>query len=230
MKSIIFDAGPIISLTMNNLLWLLNPLKKQFNGDFYISKEIKKELVDKPLNTKRFEFEALQVLQYIKSNALRVIVNEDILKKRDMLLNLANNIFKAKGRWIKIVHTGEIEGIASAIYLNSSAFVVDERTTRLLIENPSNLAKILKHKLHVKLTINKNNLRKFRKETENIKMIRSAELVAIAYELGLLDKYIPNIPNPKRTLLDSILWGVKLDGCAVSKKEIEWIMSIENKK
>ena len=32
MKTLVFDAGPIISMTMNNLLWLLKPLKKQFDG------------------------------------------------------------------------------------------------------------------------------------------------------------------------------------------------------
>lgn len=60
-------------------------------------------------------------------------------------------------------------------------------------------------------------------------MIRSVELVTIAYELGMLDKYLPNAPDPKKTLLDSVLWGVKLNGCAVSKHEIEQILRMEIK-
>ena len=55
MKSIVFDAGGIISLTINDLLWLLEPLKKRFKGDFYISKAIKKEIVDKPLTTNQLQ-------------------------------------------------------------------------------------------------------------------------------------------------------------------------------
>ena len=43
MRSIIFDTGPIISLVTNNMLWLLEPLKKQFKGEFYITKSVKKE-------------------------------------------------------------------------------------------------------------------------------------------------------------------------------------------
>ena len=54
MKSLVFDAGPIISLTMNNLLWLLDPLKVNFKGEFYIPMAVKGELVDRPLTTKKF--------------------------------------------------------------------------------------------------------------------------------------------------------------------------------
>ena len=51
MKSLVFDSSSIISLATNNLLWLLRPLKKQFKGDFYISKSIKHEIVDHPMTT-----------------------------------------------------------------------------------------------------------------------------------------------------------------------------------
>ena len=56
MKSLVFDAGPIITLTMNNLLWLLNPLKNNFKGEFYLSAAVKEELIDRPLQTKKYKF------------------------------------------------------------------------------------------------------------------------------------------------------------------------------
>ncbi len=62
-----------------------------------------------------------------------------------------------------------------------------------------------------------------------MKLIRSVELVSVAYELGLLDKYLVNVPNPKKTLLEAVLWGVKLNGCSVSEREIEEIVRIEVK-
>ena len=104
---------------------------------------------------------------------------------------------------------------------------MDERTIRLLIEDPKKLEHILEHRLHTKVYVEGKNLRKFRDFTKNIKLIRSVELVTLAYELGLLDKYIPNLPGGKKTLLESLLWGVKLDGCSVSKREIGQIMRIE---
>ena len=227
MKSIVFDAGPVISLTTNNLLWLVKSLKDKFKGEFYISGTVKRELIDRPLMTKKFKFEALQVLQYVNKGILKVIENDEIKKTAFDLLDLANNCVKAKDNWIRIVHYGEIEGIAACLHLKSNAFVVDERTARMLIENPRKEVDILRRKLHTDIKVNEENLKKFREMTKHIKSIRSIELVTVAYELGLLDEFLPNIENPKETLLDSVLWGVKLNGCAVSKKEIEQIIGME---
>ncbi len=227
MRSIVFDAGPVISLTMNNLLWLLKSLRSRYKGDFYIPKSIENELIGRPLKTKRFKFEALQVLQYLNKDIIKVVDNEKIKKTTLDLLDLANNCFKARGNWIRIVHYGEMEGVAACLHLNSDAFVVDERTTRTLIENPKREIDILKRTLHVEIKVNEENLKKFREMTKDIKIIRSVELVTIAYELGLLNEFLPNIKDAKQTLLDSVLWGVKLDGCAVSKREIEQILKME---
>ena len=60
-----------------------------------------------------------------------------------------------------------------------------------------------------------------------MKVIRSVELVTVAYENGILDRFITKIPDAKKNLLESVLWGVKLNGCAVSKDEIEQIIRIE---
>ncbi len=222
MKALVFDAGPIISLTMNNLLWILEPLKQRFKGNFYMTETVKAELVDKPLSTKRFEFEALQVMQHIKDGVFEVLPNPDNTTE---LLNLANNSFKAKGELIKISHFGEMSSVALALQLKSDALVVDERTTRELIETPNNVRNIMKSKLHTKIFVNNDNMNELKDCIKNIKVIRSSELVYAAYKLNLLDKYIDGAT--KARLLDSVLWGVKLDGCAISKDEIEQVKSLE---
>lgn len=229
MKSIVFDTGPIISLTTNNLLWLLDPLKIQFNGGFFVSSTVKKELVDKPLLTKKFKFEALQVLQSIQDGVLEVIDNKNIRTDSQRLYQLANNVFYANNHPISIVHVGEIEGIAAAQYLHADAFIIDERTTRVLIEDPRKLAYILQHKLHTPISVNHKNLSSFLRRVKDIKLLRSFELAVIAYELGLLDKYILNIPSSKKILLDGLLWGIKLNGCAVSQREINEVVKLESK-
>jgi len=230
LKSIVFDAGSIISLAINDLLWLLEPLKKRFRGEFYISKAIKREITDKPLATKRFKFEALKVLHYIDNGTFKIIDNEEIRKKTKLLLDLANNSFIARSQPINIVHYGEMSGLSACIFNNSSAYVIDERTTRMLIENPNKLKNILRHTLHTDIKINHSKLKEFQKPTKNIKIIRSVELVITAYWLGLLDKYLTKIPNPRQTLLDSVLWSLKLNGCAVSKREIEQILKLESRR
>ena len=54
-KAIIFDASTIISFVMNGLVPEFRRLKENFKGKFLITSEVKEEIVDKPINIKRFE-------------------------------------------------------------------------------------------------------------------------------------------------------------------------------
>jgi hypothetical protein len=54
------------------------------------------------------------------------------------------------------------------------------------------------------------------------------ELVLVAYELGTLDRYLPaGTPEAREILLDAVLWGLKLKGCAISEDEIAQVKRIE---
>jgi len=231
-ESIVFDTGPVISLSTINLLWILEPLKEQFRGDFYITRGVYNELIEKPLSTKKYKFEALQILPLINNQVLKVIDNEIIKSKADELLELANSIFKARGNWIKIVHHTEMEVIATALYLGSNAIVVDERTTRVLIEEPKLVAERFRKRLHTHIEINGENLNRFKKEVGRLRVIRSVELATIAYELGLLSRYMyreeeKTVPHLRQVLLEAVLWGIKLNGCSISGDEIDDIVKIE---
>ncbi len=111
--------------------------------------------------------------------------------------------------------------------LISGMSLEDNEKINFMDADPDRLKEILSKRLHMDISVNKKNLNEFREVTKGIKLIRSVELVAIAYELGLLDKYLVNIPDAKRTLLEAVLWGVKLNGCSVSDKEIEEIIRME---
>jgi len=231
MRALVFDSSSIISLAMNNLLWTLKHLKQRFGGNFYITESVKEEIIDNPLKTKKFKFEAMQILSLVSEDVLEIYRNKRVSERASYFLNLANNIFEAKGSFIKLVDRGEMESLALVEYLGANAFVVDERTTRVLIEDPIRLSKLFSNKLHTKVTLNKNGLKAF-KELTNIKIIRSVELMTTAYDLGLLNKFLyekekdlVNI-NLKSTLLDGLLWGLRLRGCAVSTNEIKEIMKL----
>lgn len=232
MRCLVFDSGPIISLTMNDLLWILEQLKSRFKGEFYIAKAVKEELIDRPFDTKKFKFEALQVLQYVSKDVLKVVDSENIKSEAIELLELANHCFMAKGEYIKIVHFGEMEALAAALLLNAEALVVDERTTRYLIDKPEMLVRRMEEKLQTHVEVERQNLEEWKKKVKGVNVIRSVELVTIAYEQGLLDLYITEkekgiLPDIKKNLLESALWTVKLNGCAVSENEIEDIMRFE---
>jgi len=230
MKKIVLDSGPIINLAMNNLLWIFEKLKEISDVRFLITSLVKKETVDYPLEkTKKYRFEALQVLHYIENGTIEVIDNPDIAQQTKNFMELANSTFRAFGHNLNLLHAAEMSAIALYLQESADAFAVDEKTTRLLIENPARLHKRLKRNFHTNVDENRSNINAFRKITKSVKMIRSVELATIAYEKGLLNKYLAHISHPKVTLLEGILWGVKLSGCAVTNQEINRIISIEKK-
>ena len=222
MKSLVFDSSTIISLSLNNLLYLLPELKHRFNGQFFITNEVKKEIIDKPIQSKKFKLEALQIHQLILDNTLE-IYGQQLEKQTQNLLNIINNLFKAENHFIRLVDPAEVESLALANLLKAT-YVVDERTIRMIIENPNELKNLFERKLHTKITINKENLKELQKEI-NVNIIRSSELGLVAYSLGILKNltqkdHLTNY-NLKHELVDGILWGLKLNGCAISQEEIE---------
>lgn len=227
-KTIVFDTGPLISLATNNLLWMLKPLKQAFNGRFCITQGTRYELIDHPLATKRFKFEALQVLELLRNQTLEVIGSSAIKASTLQILDSANHAYTLQGRGIVIVQYAEMECLAAAVQYGASAVVVDERTTRLLLEAPHLLKSILASKMNVKIELDHEKLAAFKGLLgRDIAVLRSAELVTIAFELGILDRFVADIPNAKRTLLESVLWGVKLHGCSIANREIEQILKLE---
>lgn len=229
MKTLIFDAGPIISLTTNNLLWLLPHLKERFNGDFCITNAVKRELVDRPFETKKFKFEAIQVEKQIETGVLKVMQYSEVESQAARIQALANSVYRTEVGAVPIVQRGEMESIAATALIDADAFVTDERITRMLVEYPEGLRQLLEKRLHTKVRINDDALHHFEELTRHIQIIRSVELVTIAYEIGLLDKFVVKLPNSRKELLESVLWGMKLNGCAITENEIEQILKLENK-
>ena len=88
----------------------------------------------------------------------------------------------------------------------------------------------MRHKLHKRIHTDKKRERMLRYELRHVNVIRSIELVCVAYEIGLLDHYIENLADEKaarKDLLESVLWGMKLNGCSVSVEEIDELLEEE---
>ena len=218
MKYIIFDSGPLINFAMNGAIPIFKNLKKSFNGKFLITKEVKRETMDYPEKIKRFELEALQLESLLNEKVLEM-PNLDSSKQKEFddktneIMNRANSTFFANGKNIHIIDKGEAEALAlSAILKETNVIVIDERTTRMLCENPENLRKLMEIKLHTRITANKNNYEFFKGFT----IIRSTELAYIAAKKKLIDLKDPRV-------LEAMLYAMKFKGCSVSDQEIEVI-------
>ncbi len=231
-RCIVFDTGPIISLAVNNLLWILDDLKEAFKGEFYITPTVYEELINKPLKTRKYKLEALQVLPYITKGTLKIYTHPAIKEIAEEVEHYANNSFNIHEESIKIVHPGEIEAVATAVFLQASAIAIDERTTRHLIEKPEKIAEHMERKIHAKVFINWKNLNMVKKRIDRLAVIRSVEFVTIAFEKGLLNRYTQQpsksfVPNIRKAVLEGVLWAVKLNGCSVKEQEIIQILKME---
>ena len=221
MKILIFDASTLITFAMNGLLPELKELKKIFNGKFIITKEVKKEIIDRPITIKKFKLEALKLQQLLDEKIIEMPsslgVDIDLISKKTIeLLRIANEIFRGDKGEIKIIGSGETSCLALSKVLNEkkleNVIAVDERTTRILGEKPENLVKLLQKKLHIKIILNKKNFEFFK----GFKFIRSSELVYVMYKKGIFK-------IKSALLLDALLYAVKFKGCAISDEEIKEI-------
>lgn len=225
MATLVFDTGPIISLALNNLLSILPELRQQFRGQFLIPPSVKRELVDHPIANKRFKFEALQVLSTIEAGTLTI--SGECRAAAEQLMGTANQVFRVGRENLQIIHFAEMEALALAVQTRAAAMVVDERTTRLLIESPKLLHQLLERKLAAPVTMHQPSLKAFQRRAAGIKFLRSAELAVLAYEHGILDRYVLKIPEARKQLLQGVLWGLKLNGCSIPQREIDTIVGME---
>jgi predicted nucleic acid-binding protein len=222
MKYLIFDAGPIISLTMNGLLPILKSLKEDFNGKFIITPSVKKEVIDKPLRIKKFKLEAMQVKKLLEDGVLspssEIISNQALHKETAKILKQVNNSLKSTrtNQRIKIVHEGEASCLAlSNLCECENLIVIDERTTRVLEEAPEKLRELIERKLRTPIEQMADPLPNSKAD----KFIRSSELIYIAYKKGLLQE-------KTKDFLDAALFALKFKGTAISSKEIEEIKKL----
>jgi len=225
MKKIVFDTSSIISIVMNDLLWVLGGLKNSFDGIFYIPYSVKKELVDKPLTTKKYKLEAIMVSKVINDHILNVHSSLDT----NVLLEHVNNIYLVDRKPLHIVDLAEVEALALYLRLQADAYVVDERTMRLVIEDPDGLRRVLERKLQRRVEINKNVLKDFRHLARGVKIIRSTELATVAFEKDFFNKFVTG-DNTDKDIIEGLLWGLRLRGCSISTDEIDEIIKIESKK
>ncbi len=214
MNEIIFDSSSIISVSQNCLMKVLENLSKKTSSSFIIPKSVEFESVIRPLKINKFELNALRIKKAIELGWLKTEETEVDSSKVEAF---ANNIFFSENKPVKIIHKGEAETIALYKKLNASVLVIDERTTRMLIEEPKNLQKKLRFNYKKNIKLNKTNLNKFSSFTGKINIVRSAELIAEAFDL---DCFKGELENSAKAL-EASLYALKFNGCSVSIKEIK---------
>ena len=215
MKFVVFDAGPLISLTLSGMLDILEKLKTK-DIEFILTPQVKREVVDKADSIKKYKLEAVRIKKLIKEAVIKDsenFVDEKSLKNeiRKIIDNSRKALSSGKEK-LELIQEGEASCLAFSNLCNcESLIVIDERTTRLLTEDSESLRKMMEKKLHLKIRADKKALKSFK----DFKYIRSSELVFMAYSKGLID-----LEKDVETL-EAILYSLKYHGTAISSREIE---------
>ncbi len=222
-KTIFCDSSSLISVAEACMLDVFEFFYKK-GVNFFITDLIEEEIIKKPLSMemKGYQLSALRLKKLIEKEVITVIKTEK--KATDELLNILNNIFFADGKPIKLIDAGEVNLILAAEELNVYSLLIDERTTRLLIEAPFKISEHLEDEIGLNININQKNLREASRILSKFHVIRSTELITAAYLDGFFSKY-----EDQLSFFEASLYRLRYNGCAISFDEIKELIDIVRK-
>lgn len=218
MKVLVFDSGPLINLSMNGLLSVLEKLKEKWSGVFVMTHFVKQEVHDRPMHIAQFELGALRVGELLAKKILVLpesigVSRGELEEETRTVMECANKSFVADGHPIRIVSDAEMSCFALAQLLKKKGhqvmIAIDERTARLLTEKPENIEELMSRKLHQRVRLEKRCI----SNLQGIPCIRSSELVYVAYKKG-------HIPLKDPNALEALVYATKFKGAAISWDEI----------
>ncbi|MCX6773326.1 MAG: hypothetical protein NTV88_06205 [Candidatus Micrarchaeota archaeon] len=219
-QSMVCDSSALISLTDSCFVHTLYFLKNKFKGSFIIPPSVEYECVTHPMSMKMHALHALRLKRAINDGIIDVVKLPEEKEVREIKW-LANNLFYAGGTPLKLIQEGETEMLALAHELGIQNLLVDERTVRMLVEDPESLRIHLEEEFHRPITTNDENLSAFSRMTRGFRFFRSSELLLLAYEKGFFSDY----GSLHKEAIEASLYKLKYAGCAIGFGEIAEYMN-----
>jgi hypothetical protein len=223
MKVLAVDSSAIISLSTNCLLWTLNKLKEITGVHLVIPERVRYETVDKAIDTPRFKLEGTRVMRNIANRTFEVVKDDALMTAGQQICDIANQCYSTNSGPIKIMHPGDGEVITLAKRAEGGGLITDERIMRTFLEDPEALRNILSSRLHTRVEFNQKAYKEVMHGLPELFVLRSADIIAIAYKKGVFDDFLRPISEPetKRAFVSGMMWGLKLSGCSLSNEEVE---------
>lgn len=215
--SMFFDSSTLISMAATCSLPLLRKLKQSYDGNFYITESVYQETIGRASKSLRFRYEGHRLKELLDDGVIKLYPDKQLFSQIYELMNSINNTYFIDNRPLTIVQIGEMSTAIASINEKASAYAIDERTARLLVENPDALKPWLEHKLHANITIDANAMKQWSSKLfEKFIPLRSAELAMAAWEKGML--------GDDKDVLFGLLWALKFAGCAITEDELNFYM------
>jgi len=220
---IVFDSGVLIGFSETCYLSLLQPLREEI-GEFIITEKVKYECIGKVENIMRFKLSSIRIAREITDHVFTVQPNSKQLEEATFkIMELTNSMVLVRRKPITIIQFGEAESLGLLAITDASYLAVDERTTRMLVEQPHALIEILKRKYNTNdVHLDEAKYLKFKELIGPVTVIRTVDLFSYAQKHKLLTSEFDNPEN-----LKAGLYALKIKGCSVSFEEIdEYIRSL----
>ena len=216
-KKIVLDSSTLITISDNCMIKIMKALAEKENISFIIPESVYAESVETPMKIRKFELNAIRIRDAVQDGYVKVAnTTLGIRQRMERLKEISVGICTFNGEAMVLLHRGEMETLALFKEIGADALAIDERTTRMLVEEPEKMLAFLQKRHSGKITMNSSELGKFRLDYGGIKIIRSTEIISLAYADGSFSGEI----SQSKQALEAALFAAKFGGCAVSSDEI----------
>lgn len=216
-KTLVADSSSIISLAIN----CMSSTLAELGVKILVTDEIYEEMILRPQDSKRYALESMRIKKLFSDGVISVVNPEPLITEE--VMRLSNSVYRIRNHPLHLVHRGEAAALALLSGVEADALLIDERTTRMLIEDPETLRGVLSEQLGRRVDMDSRSLAALRDMLPSVRIIRSCEVAAIAYEKGILGR---NLGSSGKDALMATLYALKFSGCAISWREIEEYMSL----
>lgn len=225
-KSVICDSSTLVCLSNTALMSSVDFISRNLEVKFYIPSEVYKEAIERPDHMRAHAWSAIKIKQMVDKGSISVIreAPKEFMALADRIGSLSNNCFFAGSEPIKILHPGEIHMLSIAKQLGIKSMAIDERTTRVLFENPALLKEHLETEFRTRINMSVKSVAELQEMFNGFCFFRSTELLYLAYRKG----YFRSFRDDMHKAFHYALYALKYHGCSISFKEIDSLVSRAN--
>ncbi|MFH1107092.1 MAG: hypothetical protein V1787_04300 [Candidatus Micrarchaeota archaeon] len=214
-KKLVFDSSALISLSETCNAGALQYIKRRLGTRFMAPRPVFEESVGTPSKIKKYGFSALRIKRLFDEGVIEVPEAEtDSLAVE--VMGYGNSLLSSGKRPLKLIHYGEAACLALMIKTGCRHLAVDEKTLRLLAEAPHKMVKLLQPEYSEQLVENQQALEKWREKTKGMKVIRSAEILAVAAEQGFFKPF----GKDEGRALHAAVYALRNAGCSLTSREL----------
>lgn len=188
MRTLVCDSSALISLSLSCGLPVLSFLQEEFGARFLVPAAVARESIERPAHIGKYAASALRIGLLMRKGTLTPSP-KDFSADAEKIKGVANRLFSAGGRPLEILHDGEAECLAALREEANAGLLVDEKTLRMLVEAPQRLGELLQEEYAGGVQTDHRKLEEWEPWRNGARVIRSAELVALAAQKGYFDDY-----------------------------------------